>query len=120
MDIKTNGGYVVIPGSVTAKGRYEVTNAADPAELPEWFRASYNRRKSTAQKEEKTTLNLKASITPDTPDKIEAALSIIDSWPEAGRRGSETTTCSASCGSSARPEYPEERQGTCTGNGASR
>lgn len=83
VDIKTNGGYVVIPGSVTAKGRYEVTNAADPAELPEWFKASYNRRKSTAQKEEKKTLNLKASITPDTPDKIKAALSIIDSWPEA-------------------------------------
>ena len=80
VDVKSCGGYVVVPGSRSAKGEYRVENGSDPAELPTWFAAAYGHR---VTEKLPGTLNFRAHITPDTPDKITAAQEIIDNWPYA-------------------------------------
>ena len=77
VDVKSCGGYVVIPGSVSAKGGYTIEKDVPVANLPTWFKALYGRRKTA---KEKTQLSYNAKITPDTPDKVEHAIGIIEAW----------------------------------------
>lgn len=77
VDVKSCGGYVVIPGSVSAKGEYVIEKDIPVANLPMWFKALYGRRKTA---KEKTQLSYNAKITPDTQDKVERAVAIIEAW----------------------------------------
>lgn len=80
VDIKTNGGYVVIAGSETEKGCYGVIKSLPVAELPSWFIEAYGRRKKAKVK---PSMNYNTKITPDTEEKLEHAREIFDSWPPA-------------------------------------
>lgn len=77
MDIKSGGGYVVIPDSITEKGKYTVTRQDTIAPLPAWFREIYNkpyqlRKRGSAPPPD---------IVPDTEEKLAAAQDLIWSWP---------------------------------------
>lgn len=84
VDIKSCGGYVVIPGSITEKGRYciEAAGLDGIAELPDWFKEAYGRKRKAETKAGKKDLNFRAAVTPDTPDKIRMAEALIEGWPE--------------------------------------
>lgn len=77
VDVKSCGGYVVIPGSMNDKGSYIVEKDLPVAELPVWFKALYGRRK---QAKEKNQISYKAKITADTPEKVRRAIEIIEGW----------------------------------------
>ena len=77
VDVKAGGGYVVIPGSVSAKGAYIIEKDLPVADLPKWFKSLYGHRKTA---KEKTQLSYNTRITPDTPDKVERAVGIIEAW----------------------------------------
>lgn len=77
VDIKTNGGFVVAPGSITAKGAYtpdegfRQTRLRAVADLPDWFRTAYNR---PLEPKEKPSLNYSIYVVPDTREKVEEAV----------------------------------------------
>ncbi len=77
IDVKSGGGYVVIPDSVTPRGRYEAVRGGPVAPLPEWFREAYGkpwqpRRRGSAPPPD---------IVPDTPAKLAAARGLVGQWP---------------------------------------
>ena len=81
VDVKSCGGYVLVPGSRGAKGAYSAIGSPDRvAELPPWFLGLYGHRKSVKEKPE---MSYNTQITPDTEDKLERARQIIEEWPEA-------------------------------------
>ena len=85
VDVKSCGGYVLVPGSGNAKGQYRAlpslySSGEDVVPLPDWFAKAYGHRKT---EKEKPVLNYNAHITPDTPDKIDAGRTIIEEWPVA-------------------------------------
>jgi|GEM_PF-3249048 len=80
VDVKSGGGYVVIPGSVSQKGAYVIEKDVHPAPAPSWFLGLYNRRKKA---KETRTVGYNIHVAADTPEKITAAERIIDTWPEA-------------------------------------
>lgn len=82
VDVKSCGGYVVIPGSRNAKGEYSIVEAGDPAPLPESFRKEYGRHRA-ATLVEKATVNYMPKLTLDSPDKLERAADVMEQWPEA-------------------------------------
>ena len=85
VDVKSCGGYVVIPGSVSEKGAYTIEKDLPVADMPVWFKGLYGHRK-TAKTRPQLSYNTK--ITPDTPDKIERAIELIENWgiiPEGER-----------------------------------
>ena len=77
VDVKSRGGYVVIPGSVSDKGRYSIERDLPVVDMPMWFKGLYGRRKTA---KEKPQISYNAKITPDTPDKVERAVRIIEEW----------------------------------------
>lgn len=80
VDIKSNGGYVVAPGSLTPKGGYSIIKDMKVALLPDWFIAAYGKKKPVKEKE---TVNYKSKITPDSETNLAAAEALIDSWEYA-------------------------------------
>lgn len=81
VDVKSCGGYVLVPGSGNAKGVYALCNPdAEVVGLPEWFLALYGHKKSAQTSPE---LSFNTRITPDTEDKVARARQIIGEWPEA-------------------------------------
>ena len=84
VDVKSCGGYVLVPGSRNAKGEYRPGTIGNPdqvKDLPRWFAEAYGHKKSAAKRE--LTLSYNTHITPDTEDKVERAREIISSWPFA-------------------------------------
>ena len=80
VDVKTSGGYVVIPGSTNANGgKYEVSCGIAVADMPQWFLDLYGHQANAEAAKEKVT-QPPADITADTPDKIERAIEIISGW----------------------------------------
>ena len=80
VDVKSSGGYVVIPGSVNANGgKYEVIRDVEVAQMPQWFLDIYGRQANAEAAKEKVT-QPPADITADTQDKIERAIEIISGW----------------------------------------
>ena len=83
VDVKTNGGYVVIPGSSTEKGLYVVESASPIASMPSWFIEEYGRWKAPETDAEKRGLLTNSGITPDTPEKIDDVKLLMQNWPPA-------------------------------------
>ena len=83
VDVKTNGGYVVIPGSSTEKGLYVVESASPIASMPQWFVDEYGRWKAPETGSDKRALITNSGITPDTPEKIESVRNLMQNWPPA-------------------------------------
>ena len=81
VDAKTNGGYVIIPGSQTEKGNYVIEDPAEPAPAPAWLAAALKRKTPGADSPAAVTYN--AKITPDSAEKVARAEQIIADWPEA-------------------------------------
>ena len=86
VDIICNKRYVVVPPSKTAKGFYRrCTDITEPAELPQWFLDEMNRMRRPASESAPSsptqTVNLR--IDADTPEKIAAAVELVQNWPEA-------------------------------------
>lgn len=69
VDIKTNGGYVVIPGSSTEKGLYAIESSDPIADMPQWFIDDYGLWKAPETGAEKKGLLTNCGVTPDTPEK---------------------------------------------------
>jgi len=85
LDVKSGGGYVVMPGSVFPKGTYEVVSGkAKIAELPAWFRDGYGR----AYRVRRRSSGAPPEIVPDTEAKVIKAEMLIEDWPfaEEGER----------------------------------
>ena len=82
VDVKSAGGYVLIPGCSSAKGSYVVVDKLPVAELPAEFIREYGHTAKPA-KAEVADINYKTHITTDTAEKLERAAEIIDEWPEA-------------------------------------
>lgn len=84
VDVKSCGGFVLIPGSRIDKGmyvlEYMVEKNLSVKDMPPEFLAIYGHKKT---EKVKSAINYNTQITPDTPDKIEAAQRIIEDWPEA-------------------------------------
>ena len=81
VDVKTNGGYVIIPGSQTEKGNYVIEDSAEVAPAPAWLAAALKRKTPGADSPAAVTYN--AKITPDSAEKVARAEQIIADWPEA-------------------------------------
>ena len=86
VDIICNKRYVVVAGSRTDKGIYAVEDNREPAELPQWFIDAMNKMRRPASNADAPsspaqTVNLR--IDPDTPEKIAAAIELVQNWPEA-------------------------------------
>ena len=87
VDIICSKRYVVAPGSKTEKGVYRVSNTFIVAELPQWFIDAMNKLRrpssnaSAPSSPAASTVNLR--IDPDTPEKIAAAVELVQNWPEA-------------------------------------
>lgn len=82
VDVKSGGGYVIIPGSKSAKGSYKVVDYLPVAELPAEFIREYGRfqkQKSDISRD----ISYKTHVTPDTAEKLVRATEIITDWPEA-------------------------------------
>ncbi len=83
VDIKSGGGYVVMPGSVTEKGEYTVKCDLPVKDLPDWFKEAYGHQKEADDAEMETGVTYNVKITPDTEDSIERATHVIDNWDQA-------------------------------------
>lgn len=83
VDVKTNGGYVVIPGSSTEKGPYAIESSDPIADMPQWFIDDYGLWKAPETGAEKKGLLTNCGVTPDTPEKIEDAKHLMLNWPPA-------------------------------------
>lgn len=83
VDVKSSGGYVIIPGSSSAKGEYAVVNDAPVAELPQAFIDAYGHVQKPPKSEVREDLTYRTHITADTAEKLTRAAEIIDEWPEA-------------------------------------
>lgn len=87
VDIISAKRYVVAPGSKTEKGVYGACDTfIGVAELPQWFLDEMNRMRRPAAESAPSspaasTVNLR--IDPDTPEKIAAAVELVQNWPEA-------------------------------------
>lgn len=82
VDVKSAGGYVLIPGCTSPKGAYVVIDNLPVAPLPEEFAQEYGWLQKPA-KAECNDINYKTHITTDTAEKLVRAAEIIDEWPEA-------------------------------------
>lgn len=82
VDVKTNGGYVVIPGSQTEKGNYVIEDSAEPAPAPVWLAAALKRKTPGTDSTATATVTYNAKITPDSAEKVARAEQIIADWPE--------------------------------------
>ena len=86
VDIICNKRYVVAPGSKTEKGAYGIRDTfIGIQELPQWFIDEMNRMRRPAAESAPSsptqTVNLR--IDADTPEKIAAAVELVQNWPEA-------------------------------------
>ena len=88
VDIKSNGGFVIAPGSADSRGCYEITRDQEPAELPDWFRKAYNR---PVEHKQKQMLNYSIYVVPDSREKIEEAIRRFQEH-EAVPEGERNTT----------------------------
>lgn len=79
LDVKSNGGYVVIAGSYTDKGSYTIIKDAPIAECPLWFENVYNRRVREPIAPEKTFM-YNTIVNPDSEQNVENAISLARSW----------------------------------------
>lgn len=77
LDVKSGGGYVVIPDSVTARGRYAVVDAVPIATLPAWFKEAYNKPYQARKRGSAPP----PDIVPDTEEKLAAAQELLEAWP---------------------------------------
>lgn len=77
LDVKSGGGYVVIPDSVTAKGRYAVVDAVPIATLPAWFKEAYNKPYQVRKRGTPPP----PDVVPDTEEKLAAAQELLEAWP---------------------------------------
>ena len=89
VDVKSCTGLVVVPGSESEKGIYTIEKDIPVADMPDWFLDVYGHRKG--QETGAPQMMYNAHITPDTPDKIDAAVSIIENWEyaEEGERNQQ-------------------------------
>lgn len=85
VDIICSKRYVVAPGSKTAKGAYTLNYPSEPAELPQWFidEMSRMRRPSAESAPSSAAQTVNLRIDADTPEKIAAAVELVQNWPEA-------------------------------------
>ena len=83
VDIKSGGGYVVIPGSSTEKGRYTVLNGCAVADMPQWLIDEYGRPQAQETGSGKRGLLTNCGVTPDTPDKVEDVKELMQNWTPA-------------------------------------
>ena len=91
LDIRGRGGYVVAPGSSTAKGAYTVANAADPAPVPKWLLALCNRPREKA--------NTGAAVPDAAGDAVENAKGWLAAQPPAVEgEGGDARTFAVACG----------------------
>lgn len=81
VDVICSKRYVVAAGSRTAKGAYRIVEDKPVAELPAWFIDEMRKMKGGKKAEAQKPLNLR--IDADTPEKVAAAVEIIQNWPEA-------------------------------------
>ena len=78
LDIKSGGGYVLIPDSVTTRGRYRVVKDMPPASIPPWFNDVFHKAYTPRQKGSAPP----PEIVPDTDEKLEAARELIEDWKD--------------------------------------
>lgn len=74
IDVRADGGYVVVPPSRTDEGAYEVIERGQPPDLPPWLLAlilAPPRKPARKNKAESATLAPTASSGPDAPVKTE-------------------------------------------------
>jgi len=86
VDIICSKRYVVAPGSKTEKGVYGVCDTfIGIQELPQWFIDEMNRmrRPATESAPSSPTQTVNLRIDADTPEKIAAAIELVQNWPEA-------------------------------------
>lgn len=82
VDVHCAKAHVAVPGSRTEKGQYQVEYDGTVAELPQWFIDEFKRRCKAWEPKKGTAEVVNIRIDPDTPEKIDAATEIIQSWPE--------------------------------------
>lgn len=78
LDIKSGGGYVLIPDSVTTRGRYRVVKDMPPASIPPWFSDVFHKAYTPRQKGSAPP----PEIVPDTDEKLDAARELIEDWKD--------------------------------------
>jgi hypothetical protein len=77
LDVKSGGGYVLIPDSVTSRGRYRTVADRPVAALPAWFKEAYGKSYQMRQRGAAPP----PDIVPDTEPKLEAARELVECWP---------------------------------------
>lgn len=91
VDVHSPKAHVAVPGSRSRKGSYQVEYDEEVAELPSWFAEEFGKRCKTWKPSGGTPEIVNIRIDPDTPEKIDAAIEIIQTWPETfeGERNHE-------------------------------
>jgi len=80
LDVKSGGGYVVLPGSRFPRGTYRVVSGdVKIAPLPQWFRDGYGRPYRVRSR----ASGAPPEIVPDTEAKLARAAELIENWPYA-------------------------------------
>lgn len=94
VDIRSQGGLVVAPGSVTAKGVYHVINKADIADAPQWLLDAIATAYTRADK-----VTLDENVTLDMPFSISQAQRYLaeDAPPSIEGRGGNDNAYRVAC-----------------------
>ena len=89
LDVKSNGGYVVIAGSYSDKGEYTIISDAPIADCPCWFENIYNCRVKEINPEEALIYN--TLVIPDSDQNVSNAITLANAWnnAELGERNTQ-------------------------------
>lgn len=85
LDLRSSGNFIIAPGSVRKRGRYEVVNAIDPQPLPEWLRQHCTKARPRADQTPLVEL--------DQPGALARAVDYLRQAPPAiqGHNGDDQT-----------------------------
>lgn len=91
LDIRSRGGYVVGPGSVTQTGSYKVVDQRAMVEVPEWIRARLQKHQDLSKKVLTNAQAAHVDKMVGEQNKFEYAESLLSNYPPAVE-GSHGTT----------------------------